>query len=62
MIYRVHLHKKTAPGSTYYDGYVDVFAEDEEEAIDQALKKLKRTTFKDVDRSSWVIDQVEERP
>lgn len=56
--YRVSLHSK--PGIwEYYDGDVSVQAEDEVEAIDAALSKLKQTSFPDRPRSSWVVDAVE---
>jgi len=42
-----------------YNGYVDVFAEDDKNAIQAALKKLKRTSFPDRDNSMWRIEKVE---
>lgn len=57
--YRVHMHSK--PGMwTYYDGYVDVWADDESCAINRALDKVKSGTFSDRPRDAWVIDKVEE--
>ena len=57
--YRVHLSSKPAPGSTYYSGYVDVFATDEEDAISRAITKLKRGAFPERNSSSWIIGEVE---
>ena len=44
--YRVYLRTR-AGMYTQYDGYVDVVAEDEEQAADRAIDKLKRTSFPD---------------
>ena len=56
--YKVSLHSK--PGVwEYYEGDVSVKAEDEVDAIEAALTKLKRTSFPDRPRSSWVVDAVE---
>lgn len=56
--YRVHMH--SIPGMwTSYDGHVDVFAYDEEEAASAAIDKLKRGSFSDRPRSSWVVDAVD---
>lgn len=57
--YRVHLSSVPAPGSTYYSGYVDVFAADEDDAISRAITKLKRGAFPERNSSSWIIDDVE---
>lgn len=59
--YRIHLHSQ--PGMwTYYDGYVDVWAEDRNEATDMAKEKLKRTSFPDRPVNSWIVTQIEELP
>lgn len=58
--YRVHLHSDPAPGSTFYRVHVDVFADDEDDAIGRALDKLRRGAFPDRGRGSWVIDRVEQ--
>lgn len=42
MKYRVHMHTGRAPGVTYYDGHVDVYAEDEAQAIDRARSEAFR--------------------
>lgn len=58
--FRVWMHSVPSPGSTYYDGYVDVWATDEEDAKPKAKKELRRTTFPERSDSSWVVDKVEE--
>lgn len=56
--YRVYLHSK--PGHwTYYDGHVDVVADNEEDAEQRAKDKLRRTAFPDRWSSSWIVDKVE---
>lgn len=57
--FRVHIHSKPSPGSTYYSGYVDVVAEDENDARDRGPRELCRTNFKDRSPSSWTVDRVE---
>lgn len=58
--YRVYLHSK--PGMwTFYEGHVDVFADDPEEAEERALDELKRTSFRDRSRGAWIIDDVQVR-
>lgn len=59
MNYRVYLHSTPSPGMEYYDGYVDVVADDEEQAVDRAMDKLSRTSFPDRNRSCWRVDRVE---
>ncbi len=55
--YRVTMHSK--PGMwAGYDGHVDVFADEDDEAVDKALNKLKRTSFPDRGRSDWIIDDI----
>jgi hypothetical protein len=59
--YRVEMH--SAPGMwATYDGYVDVIAEDDEDAIERALNRLKRASFPDRPKSGWVIDSVTRKP
>ncbi len=60
MNYRVHLHNKPSPSQTFYEGYLDVSAEDEEHAVDVALRLLKRGSFKDRASSDWRVEHVEE--
>lgn len=59
MKYRVWMHSR--PGMwTFYEGKVDVFAENDEQAVVRALEDLRRGTFKDrPSRDSWVIERVE---
>lgn len=56
--YRVEMHSKAGMWA-YYDGHVDVQADNEEEAIEQALDRLKRTSFPDRPRNAWAIDGVQ---
>lgn len=58
--YRVWLHSKPSPGWTYYEGYVDVFAEDDEDAFYRARRKLKYTSFPERGMDSWTLEKVEE--
>lgn len=56
--YRVWMHSK--PGFwEHYDGHVDVWAEDPQQAEEKALDKLKRGNFPERGRSSWTIDRIE---
>lgn len=51
---------RSRPGMyAQYDGAVTVFADDEDEAVDRALDKLKRGSFPDRDRSMWKVEKVE---
>lgn len=55
--YRVEL--RSAPGFwERYDGYVDVWASDDDEAVQRALNRLKRETFPDRPRSAWILVSV----
>jgi hypothetical protein len=42
-----------------YDGKVDVFAEDEEQATERAMVELKRGAFFDRDASMWRVERIE---
>lgn len=42
-----------------YDGKVDVFAEDAEQAKERAYAELNRGAFPDRWRSMWKVDRVE---
>ena len=56
--YRVWL--RSVPGFyAQYDGKVDVYARDPEEAVEIALRQLKRGSFPDRDRSMWRVEKVE---
>jgi hypothetical protein len=58
--YRVWL--RSVPGFyEQYDGYVDVVAEDTEDAKRVALRKLKQTSFPDRNASMWRVERVEMR-
>lgn len=47
---------KSVPGMyAQYSGSVTVWAEDEDEAVEEALSKLKRGAFPDRSRSMWRI-------
>jgi hypothetical protein len=51
---------KSVPGFyAQYDGYVDVYADDQDEAVDLAFIKLKHGSFPDRDRSMWRVVKVE---
>lgn len=59
--YRVFL--KSVPGPfEQYDGYVDVWSEDEQEARYDAVQKLRRTSFPDRALDMWKVTSVEARP
>lgn len=58
MNFKVWFNSIPSPGSEYYDGYIDVFADDEEEAIDRAFHKLKGN-FPERNRSSWKVEKIE---
>jgi hypothetical protein len=51
---------RSVPGHyAQYDGAVDVFAEDEEQAKERAFAELKRGAFFDRSRSMWHVERVE---
>lgn len=51
---------RSVPGMyAQYDGKVDVYAADEDEAIDRAFDKLRRGSFPDRSRSMWKIEKVQ---
>lgn len=51
---------RSRPGfCAQYDGKVEVLADDDDEAIELALLKLKRGAFWDRDNSMWKVDKVE---
>jgi hypothetical protein len=57
--YRVHMRSRISPEWAFYDGHVDVFAEDETQAQDRAIDKLCRGSFRDRGRDAWIIEKVE---
>jgi hypothetical protein len=42
-----------------YDGFVDVYAKDDSDAISKALRKLKTGAFPDRNNSMWTVEKVE---
>lgn len=51
---------RSTPGPyEQYSGKVDVFADDEEQAIDRAHWKLKNGAFFDRNRNMWRVEKVE---
>ncbi len=55
--YRVWLRSK--PGFyEQYDGKIDVYADSDEQAIDEAFRELKHT-FPERGRSMWKVEKVE---
>lgn len=57
--YRVWIRSK--PGFyEQYNGYVDVFGIDTEQAKTRALMELRRGAFPDRNDSMWTIERVEE--
>lgn len=57
--YRVWMHTKPAPGVEYYEGYVDVYADDSESAVQAAKRKLVNGAFFDRISGSFVADRIE---
>jgi len=56
--YRVWV--RSVPGMyEQYDGYVDVWAENDGDAIEKAFRKLKRESFPDRGRDMWRVEKVE---
>lgn len=52
---------RSVPGPyEQYDGKVDVYAGDREEAVERALRELRRTSFPDRSASMWRVEKVEE--
>lgn len=51
---------RSVPGMyEQYAGKVAVFADNEDEAVDKALTRLRRTAFPDRNRSMWKVEKVE---
>jgi hypothetical protein len=56
--YRVWL--RSVPGFyAQYNGKVDVWSEDEEQAVISAFHRLKQTSFPDRNSSMWKIEKIE---
>jgi hypothetical protein len=50
---------KSVPGMyAQYSGKVDVYASDEEDAVERAFDKLRRGAFSDRSRSMWRVTEV----
>ena len=57
MKYKVKMQSR--PGFyAQYGGYVTVYANNEEEAVDAAFRELKRGAFPDRGRSMWRVEEV----
>lgn len=51
---------RSVPGMyAQYDGKVSVSARDEEEAVENAITKLRRGSFPDRSRSMWKVEKIE---
>ena len=57
--YRVYITIPGSPSRPFYDGYVDVVADTDDDAADRAKRQLTRTTFRDVWYSSMRVTRVE---
>jgi len=57
--FRCHVH--SAPGMwAFYEGHVDVYAQQEEDVFPRAVKELGRTAFRDrPHESDWKLDKIE---
>jgi len=60
--YRVHFRIRGGVTHASYEGYVDVWAENEEGAAWKAKQRLRRTSFPDVGYEDMVIKSVEQKP
>jgi len=58
---RFRVTLRSAPGMwELYDGFVDVYAQDGEDAFREAVRKLARTSFPDrPSMSSWIFESAE---
>jgi len=56
--YKVWMRSK---GGFYeqYNGFVDVYAENDTDAVSKALRKLKTGAFPDRSNSMWTVEKVE---
>jgi 1,2-phenylacetyl-CoA epoxidase PaaB subunit len=56
--YKVHMRSK--PGMyEQYNGFVPVYADNEDEAIEAAHRNLRRNAFPDRGPSMWIVEKVE---
>ena len=55
--YRVWMHTRPSPGSTYYDGYVDVWADGPERAEERAKREAHRGGL--YNPANLVVDKIE---
>lgn len=53
--YRVRIQSVPSPAWAFYDGKVDVYSFSEDEAVDSALRELRRTFPERPSRSSWRV-------
>jgi len=54
------VYMKSVPGMyAQYNGKVTVYADNEEEAVDLALLKLRRGSFPDRSSDMWRIEKIE---
>lgn len=54
------VHLKSVPGMyAQYNGKIRVMAKDDEDAVEEALMKLKRGAFPDRNRDMWRVESVE---
>lgn len=62
--YKVYLYTRPAPGSEYYEGHVEVWARDTEEAQRLAIRKLvgHGGAFQGYPASAFKITQVRTAP
>lgn len=44
-----------------YDGYVDVYAQDADDAVQRALQKLRAGSFPDRPSNQWTVERTERR-
>ncbi len=57
--YKVYIYIAGAPHRPPYQGYVDVWAENDEEAGKAAIQKLKRGAFQDVWYDAFKVRRIE---
>jgi len=57
---KYYVYMRTVPGMfTQYDGRVEVYAENDDQAIERAFHKLKKGAFPDYSRGMWKVEKVE---